>query len=485
MKKSGRGGDIPGVGLLCARLSAMIGFTSLPPPEVHEGVPMNGSRPRTKKRRGHYGTLLLAGLALWGLLSVHTLLAQGKGPVLVIDVEDAISPGSTSYVNYGLEEARKRGAQLLVIRLDTPGGLVSSTRAIVKAIFASEIPVAVFVAPGGARAASAGTFITMSAHIAAMAPGTNIGAASPVGGGGSQIQGDMRKKAMNDVAAFARSVAIRTGRNAEWAESAVREAISVDEAEALKLKVIDLVAVNVKSLLLALDGRKVKLASGQEITLSIRGAQMVALERTWRDKVLSLLSDPNIAYILMLLGMYGLFFELSNPGNILPGVVGAISILLALYAMKVLPINYVGLLLMGLAVIMFLLEIKVVSYGGLTISGVVAMTLGSVMLIDSPEPYLQISLTVILPAVAGTAIFFVWIVGLGFRVQQTRPVSGVEGMIDQIGVVRSAGDEQMKIFVRGELWTADSDEAIQQGEKVRVVAIDGLRLHVSREDGQK
>ena len=437
-----------------------------------------------KKSRWIHGAIFLAGAALLGLLSTHSILAQSAKPVLVIDVEDAISPGSTSYVNYGLEEASRRGAQLLVIRLDTPGGLVSSTRALVKAIFASEIPVAVFVAPGGARAASAGTFITMSAHIAAMAPGTNIGAASPVGGGGSQIQGDMRKKAMNDVAAFARSVATRTGRNAEWAESAVREAISVDETEALKLKVIDLVAVDLKSLLLALDGRKIKLASGQEVVLATRGAQVVILERTWRDQVLSLLSDPNIAYILMLLGMYGLFFELSNPGNILPGVVGAISLLLALYAMKVLPVNYVGLLLMGVAVIMFLLEIKVVSYGGLTIGGIVAMTLGSVMLIDSPEPYLQISLTVILPAVAGTALFFVWIVGLGFRVQQTRPVSGVEGMLDLVGVVRSTDERQMKVFVHGEIWTADSDEPLEPGAKIRVVSIDGLRLRVAKEGEQ-
>ena len=437
-----------------------------------------------------YAGLIASAALLWALAphptSAQGVSAQSAGPVVVIEVEDAVSPGSTSFVDYGLDEARKRGAQLLIIRLDTPGGLVSSTRAIVKSIFASPVPVAVFVAPGGAQAASAGTFITMSAHIAAMAPGTNIGAASPVGGGGSQIKGDMRKKVMNDVAAFARSVATRTGRNAEWAESAVREAVSVDESEALRLKVIDLVAVDIKSLLLALDGRKIKLVSGQEVTLRTRGAETITLARTWRDQVLSLLSNPNIAYILMLLGMYGLFFELSNPGSILPGVVGGISLLLALYAMKVLPINYVGLLLMGLALILFLLEIKVVSYGGLTIGGIVAMTLGSVMLIDSPEPYLQISLTVILPAVAGTAMFFMWIVGLGFRAQQGAPVSGSEGMLDQIGVVRSSEGEsgQMKIFVRGEIWTVDSEESLHPGEKVRVISIDGLKLRVAKEGQQ-
>lgn len=410
--------------------------------------------------------------------------AESSKPVVVIDVVDAISPGSTSFVQYGIDEARRRGAQLLVIRLDTPGGLVSSTREIVKAIFGSEIPVAVFVAPGGARAASAGTFITMSAHIAAMAPGTNIGAASPVAGGGNQIEGDMRKKAMNDVAAFARSVASRTGRNAEWAESAVREAVSVDEAEALRLKVIDLVAADVNALLLAVNGRKVRLATGQERILQTRDAQQIALSRTWRDQVLSLLSDPNIAYILMLLGMYGLFFELSNPGSILPGVVGAISLLLAMYAMKVLPINYVGLLLIVLAVILFLLEIKVVSYGGLTIGGIVAMTIGSVMLVDSPDPVLQISLKVILPAVAGTAMFFVWIVGLGFRAQQRQPVSGQEGMLGETGVVRAAGKngEPAKVFVHGEIWLADSDEPLEPGERIRVVSMKGLRLHVAKED---
>ncbi len=452
--------------------------------------PMARKRLSSRLARGRvyiYAGLIASAALLWALAphstSAQGVSAQGAKPVVVIEVEDAVSPGSTSFVNYGLDEARKRGAQLLIIRLDTPGGLVSSTRAIVKAIFASPVPVAVFVAPGGAQAASAGTFITMSAHIAAMAPGTNIGAASPVGGGGSQIKGDMRKKAMNDVAAFARSIATRTGRNAEWAESAVREAVSVDESEALRLKVIDLVAVDIESLLLAVDGRKIKLASGQEVTLRTRGAETIVLDRTWRDQVLSLLSNPNIAYILMMLGMYGLFFELSNPGSILPGVVGGISLLLALYAMKVLPINYVGLLLMGLALILFLLEIKVVSYGGLTIGGIVAMTLGSVMLIDSPEPYLQISLKVILPAVAGTAMFFMWIVGLGFRAQQGAPVSGSEGMMDQIGVVRSSGGEmgQMKIFVRGEIWTADSEEPLQPGEKVRVVSIDGLKLRVAKE----
>ncbi len=436
--------------------------------------------------RGRFLSYFTCALIGFILLAAQALPigAQSAKPVVVIDVVDAISPGSTSFVQHGIDEARERGAQLLVIRLDTPGGLVSSTREIVKAIFGSEIPVAVFVAPGGARAASAGTFITMSAHIAAMAPGTNIGAASPVAGGGNQIEGDMRKKAMNDVAAFARSVATRTGRNAEWAESAVREAVSVDEAEALRLKVIDLVAADVGALLLAIDGRKVKLATGQERVLHTRGAQQIALSQTWRDQVLSLLSDPNIAYILMLLGMYGLFFELSNPGSILPGVVGAISLLLAMYAMKVLPINYVGLLLIGLAVILFLLEIKVVSYGGLTIGGIVAMTLGSVMLVDSPDPVLQISLKVILPAVAGTAMFFVWIVGLGFRAQQTRPVSGLEGMMGETGVVRAAGENggPVKVFVHGEIWLADSDEPLEPGQKIRVVSMKGLRLHVAKED---
>lgn len=428
----------------------------------------------------------------FGLLLAAGLLAASSGrgaepvrlsgPVLILEVADAVSPGSAEYIEYGIAEAGRLGAQLLLIRLDTPGGLVTSTRDIVKAIFSSEVPVAVFVAPGGARAASAGTFITMSGHIAAMAPGTNIGAASPVSGGGGQIEGDMRKKAMNDVAAFARAVASRTGRNTEWAESAVREAVSVDEKEALRLKVIDLVAVDVQALLLAVDGRRVKLASGREVVLSTRGAGKVFLGQSWRQRVLTLLSDPNIAYILMLLGMYGLFFELSNPGGILPGVVGAISLLLSLYALKVLPVNYVGLLLILLAVVLFVLEIKVVSYGGLTIGGITAMTIGSVMLIDSPEPYLQISLKVILPAVAGTALFFVWIVGLGFRAQQRPPVSGGEGMIGQVGVVRAGTEDgrPAKIFVRGEIWLADADEPLQLGEKVRVVSLEGLRLRVSK-----
>ena len=430
-------------------------------------------------RAAVFGLLMAAGLlgASFGRGAEPSNLS---GPVLILEVADAISPGTADYIENGLAEAKKRGAQLVVIRLDTPGGLVTSTRDIVKAIFSSEIPVAVFVGPGGAHAASAGTFITMSAHIAAMAPGTNIGSASPVAGGGNQIEGDARKKAMNDVAAFARAVADRTGRNAEWAESAVREAVSVNEAEALRLKVIDLVAADVRALLLAVNGRTVKLSTGREVVLSTRGAEQITLAPNWRQRVLTLLSDPNIAYILMLLGMYGLFFELSNPGGILPGVVGAISLLLSFYALKVLPVNYVGLLLIVLAIILFILEIKVVSYGGLTLGGIAAMTIGSVMLIDSPEPYLQISLTVILPAVAGTALFFVWIIGLGFRAQQLRPVTGGEGMIGQTGVVRaSAADgKPAKIFVHGEIWLADSDEPLQPGERVRVTSLEGLRLRV-------
>ncbi|MEK6709247.1 MAG: nodulation protein NfeD [Nitrospinota bacterium] len=436
-----------------------------------------GSRPRAVLA----GLLLGAGL-LGASLGRSAEPERLSGPVVLIEVADAISPGSAEYIEYGLAEASLRGAQLLLIRLDTPGGLVTSTRDIVKAIFSSEVPVAVFVAPGGAHAASAGTFITMSAHIAAMAPGTNIGAASPVAGGGEQIEGDARKKAMNDVAAFALAVASRMGRNTEWAESAVREAVSVDEREALRLKVIDLVAVDARALLLAVDGRRVKLASGREVALSTRGAQVIPLAKSWRQRVLTMLSDPNIAYILMLLGMYGLFFELSNPGAVLPGVVGAISLLLSLYALKVLPVNYAGLLLILLAVVLFLLEIKVVSYGGLTMGGVAAMTIGSLMLIDSPDPYLQISLNVILPAVAGTALFFVWIVGMGFRAQQRRPISGGEGMVGQVGVVSAGGEDgkPAKIFVRGEIWLADAGEPLRPGEKVRVDSLEGLRLRVTK-----
>ncbi len=440
---------------------------------------------RIFRRKVHLA--FLSSLVVLGIVLTlyHAVASQNTPPVVVLDVADAISPGTSEYIAFGIEEATRRKAQLLVIRLDTPGGLVTSTRDIVQAIFGSNVPVAVYVAPGGARAASAGTFITMSAHIAAMAPGTNIGAASPVSGGGKQIQGDMRKKAMNDVAAFARAVALRTGRNTEWAESAVREAISVDEAEALKQKVIDLVVTDVRSLLLAVHGKKIKIEGGTTVTLSTKGAQQITLERSLRQKVLTLLSDPNIAYILMLLGMYGLFFELSNPGSILPGVVGAISLLLALYALKVLPVNYVGLLLMGLAIIMFLLEIKVVSYGGLTIGGIIAMTIGSVMLIDSPDPYLQISLKVILPAVAGTAMFFVWLVGMGFRAQRVRPVSGSEGMLDQSGVVSALLREgsSAQVRVHGEIWLADSKEPLAIGDKVRVVWVEGLRLRVEKEGG--
>ncbi|MFQ5896447.1 MAG: nodulation protein NfeD, partial [Nitrospinota bacterium] len=278
----------------------------------------------------------------------------------------------------------------------------------------------------------------------------------------------------------------RRERNADWAERAVRESISADEREAAKLNVVDLVAIDIQGLILAVDGREVK-TTVAKVKLETRGGELVRFGIGFRQKVLSLLGNPNIAYLLMLLGFYGLFFELANPGAIFPGIVGGISLILGFYALQVLPINYAGLLLILLGLLFFLLEIKVPSYGALTIGGVIAMTLGSIMLIDSPAPYLRISLTVIIPAVAGTAAFFVLLIGMGIRAQHRQPVTGHEGLVNARGVVRTVVQPERpgKVFIHGELWDAEGTEAIPSGESVRVVAVEGLRLRVQREEGSK
>jgi len=378
----------------------------------------------------------------------------------------------------GLGEAGRLGAQLMVIRLDTPGGLVTSTRDIVKAIFSSEVPVAVFVAPGGARAASAGTFITMSAHIAAMAPGTNIGAAHPVSVGG-QMDKEMSKKVTNDAAAYMRTIAEKRRRNVQWAEDAVRKSVSATEKEALRLGVIDLISESLDDLLKAVDGRQVQTAK-RKLTLHTKEATVRTVEMTLRDKILKIISDPTIAYILLLLGLAGLYFELSNPGAILPGVLGAIFLILAFWAFQTLPINYAGLLLILLAIVFFILEIKVVSHGLLTIGGIASFILGSLMLVQSPAPFLRISLWAILGAAAATTAFFALVAGMGIKALKRRPTTGWEALIGEVGVARTPLHPDGQVFIQGELWSASCEEGAEVGEKVRVVAVEGLKLHVTK-----
>jgi membrane-bound serine protease (ClpP class) len=422
--------------------------------------------------------LLLAGLSLWLPPFTH----GADGSVDVYPVDGIINPVVVEYMLESIRQSEEEQATAVVFQLDTPGGLVSSTRLIVKALLNTDIPVVVYVSPSGARAASAGTFITMAGHIAAMAPGTNIGAAHPVSGSGEDIEGDMRKKAENDIAAFARSIADQRGRNADWAEAAVRESVSITETQALEQNVIDIVAEDVPALLHQLDGRKVSV-SGTEVTLRTAGAIVRYREMTWRQQVLAVLSHPQIALMLISLGSLGLMIELYNPGLIFPGVIGAISLLLAFYSMQMLPINYSGLALIGLALIMFILETQVPSFGMLTVGGVIAMLLGSLMLIDSPEEFLRIPLTTILVVVGTTSALFIFIIGAATRTLSRQPVTGQEGMIGLRGTVTRRIDPTGPpgtVSLQGSLWIARSDTPIEAGETIQVVAVDGIKLTVAK-----
>ena len=411
----------------------------------------------------------------------------GTGAANHIDVhtvEGVISPVVVEYMLEGLERAHTENATAVVFQLDTPGGLVESTRLIVKALLNAEVPVVVYVAPSGARAASAGTFITMAGHIAAMAPGTNIGAAHPVSGEGKDIEGDMRKKAENDLAAFARSIADKRGRNADWAEEAVRESVSITETAALEKHVIDLIAEDVPTLLARLDGRTITLA-GKETTLRTAAATVRYRQMSWRQQVLAVISHPQFALMLLSLGSLGLLIELYNPGLIFPGVIGAISLLLAFYSLQTLPINYAGLLLIGLGLLLFILEIKVTSLGMLTIGGIVSMFLGSLMLVDSPEEYLRIPLATIFLVVGMTAAVFTFMVGAAVRSVRRQPVSGIEGMMGEVGTVKHRLAPLGTVFVHGTLWSAQSATPLEVGDTVRVIGVEGLKLTVEKVTEEK
>jgi membrane-bound serine protease (ClpP class) len=410
--------------------------------------------------------------------------ARAAEPVAMIDLDGAITPVTARLLTAAIERAQAERMQALIVRLNTPGGLERSMRSMAQTILNAQIPVIVYVAPTGARAASAGVFITMAAHVAAMAPATNIGAAHPVTIGGGDTGKEMGKKIENDAAAFARSLAAERGRNVEWAEKAVRASVSVTEREAVKLKVVDLIADSVPDLLTKVDGRTVKTARGP-VTLATRDAAVRLIEVRFRDRFLALITDPNIAYILMMVGMLGIFFELQNPGVVLPGVIGGISLILAFFAFQSLPINWAGVLLILFGVALLIAEIKIVSHGVLTAGGVVAMVLGSFMLYDAPEVGFRVSWTVILPTVGATAGLVVWAVSAGMRAMMKSPVTGAAGMIGRVVVARSALGPEGQVQVDGEIWRAVSEGgAIPAGEKVRVMAVDGLTLKVSRAGDQ-
>lgn len=406
-----------------------------------------------------------------------------KSEVLVITVNGVINPVAAEYIGKSIKKASEMNAEALVIELDTPGGLDTSMRSIVKDIIGSNVPVVIYVSPSGARSASAGVFITMAAHVAAMSPGTNIGAAHPVAIG-EKMDKTIAEKATNDAAAYIKSIAEQRGRNMKWAEDAVRKSVSATETEALKNNIIDLVANDLNSLLLEIDGKKVKTAYGEK-TLRTSGAKTVRHEIGLRHKILNLISDPNVAYILMMLGFYGLFFELTNPGAIFPGVIGGICLVLAFYSFQTLPVNYAGVLLIIIGLIMFILEVKVTSYGMLTVGGIISIILGSLMLFDSPLPFFKVSLSVIIPAAVVTALFFGLTFRLAYNAYKRKPVTGSEGLIGSEGIAKTdiTPDGGMTV-VHGEYWSAYSDGVIHKDEKVVVESVKGLKVKVRKTGGE-
>ena len=417
--------------------------------------------------------LVCCGLWVW-----CAAVTTGADAVITVhQVEGIINPVVVEYMTDSIRRAEEARAVAVIFQLDTPGGLVDSTREIVKALLNANVPTVLYVAPSGARAASAGTFITMAAHIAAMAPGTNIGAAHPVSGEGKDIEGDMRQKAENDLAAFARSIAEKRQRNVEWAEKAVRESVALTESEARAQRVVDVIAEDIPDLVQQLNGRQVTLVR-ETVTLHTAGATVRVQQMTWRQRLLAALSHPQIALMLLSLGSIGLLVELYNPGLIFPGVVGALALLLAFYSLQTLPINYTGLLLIGLGMVMFILEIKVTSFGMLFLGGIVAMSLGALMLIDSPEEYLRIPISTIVLVVGTTAGLFLFVVGATVRNLRRTPVSGREGLLGAVGTVKARIDPVGTVFVQGTLWSARSTVPIEIDGTVRVVGVEGLRLTV-------
>ncbi|MCX2727466.1 nodulation protein NfeD [Thermomicrobium sp. 4228-Ro] len=427
----------------------------------------------------------IVALAIWlfGLSLLAQQTAAAGERVYLLEVDGAITPVMADYVARGIDAAVANGAEAVVIRLDTPGGLSSAMDDIVQDILQSPIPVIVYVAPQGARAASAGVFITYAAHIAAMAPATNIGSASPVliGQDGQPTQTDdtMQRKLVNDAVAKIRSLAERHGRNADWAEQAVREAVNITADEAAALGVVDLVAPSLDALLDAVDGRTVSTSAGS-VTLRTRDAEIVTVDMTVLERFFQILSDPNIAYILLSLGMLGIFFELANPGSILPGVLGGILLLLGLYALGTLDVNWTGVLLMAFAFLLFLIDLYVPTHGVLTLGGIVSFALGSLLLLQSPaNPAFQLSRAVVIAVTGTVAAVFLVLVYLVARAHARRPATGKEALIGARAVARRALEPEGMVFVEGELWRARSlSGPIPAGQAVRVVGVEGLVLLV-------
>ncbi|MCR4395755.1 MAG: nodulation protein NfeD [Candidatus Saccharicenans sp.] len=422
----------------------------------------------------------------WLLFLLIFLAAGNQLParILTVTINAPIHPVTAEIILKTLEKAREEQARLLIIKLNTPGGLDSSMREIIEGIVNSPVPVVAYVSPAGARAASAGFFIAVACDVFAMAPGTSTGAAHPVSigpTGESQPDKTMEEKVTHDAAAYIRTLAEKRGRNVKMAEDAVRQSLSYTEQEALKGRVIDLVVNSESELIQALNGRQLRRFDGRLEELKLTDEELLEVPLTFRQKLLMAIANPNLAYILLMIGLLGLYFEFANPGAILPGVLGGISLLLAFFSFQILPVNYVGLLLIILGTVLFVLEVKVHSYGALTMGGIVSLLLGSIMLIRSPIPELRPSLKYIIPVALGVSLVFIFLVYLVIKAHTKRTITGREGMVGEIGRALTSFDQQGKVFVHGEIWWAVADEPINRGDRIQVLEVkNNLTLKVKK-----
>ena len=435
---------------------------------------------RRRLRPGVWWALLLFGIVCAAVSAGGAAPEPGTGShVNLIVIDGGINPAVNDYIRESIQRAHQGNARALIIQLDTPGGLLSSTRSIVKEMLGAPLPIIVYVGPSGAGAGSAGVFITMAANIAAMAPGTNIGAAHPVAGGGQEVKGVMGEKLENFTASFSETIAQRRGRNTDFAIQAVRRSISITDKEALEKNVIDIIATDVSDLLKQANGREVDVGSVKR-TLDFDGVSILHFEMGLKQKVINILADPNIAYLLMMAGILGLYMEFSNPGALFPGIAGGIALLLALASFQVLPINYAGLLLIGLGLCLLVAEAFVPSFGILGISGVVSLGLGSLLLFNVQGSDLAVDGSIVLAAVGTLSAFVLVVTFLVVRSQRRKATLGYGGLIGEVGEVRDRLDRRGKVFVHGEVWNAEGAERLEAGDRVEVVGYDGMMLKVKR-----
>jgi membrane-bound serine protease (ClpP class) len=426
-------------------------------------------------KKGH---IFLGSLAILFL----TIISVQAKEVYVIRINGAINPPIAGFIKESIEKTQEKGGEALVISLDTPGGLDTSMREIIKNIMDASVPVIVYVSPSGARAASAGSIILMASHIAAMAPGTNVGAAHPVSIGQDKPDKTMMKKVENDAVAYSRSIAMKKGRNVEWAEKAVVESASITAKDALDKNVIDVVANSMDELLTKIDGKTVETRTGK-VTLKTKGIKTQEIDMPFKYQFLSYLSDPNVAYLLMMLGIIGILFEVYSPGAIFPGVAGGISIILALYAFQTIPISFAGVSLILLGIIFFILELKIISHGALGIAGVISIVIGSIMLIDDPSGVLALSWKSIITVAVSLGLFIFGVLGYAVKAQMAKVKTGMEGLIGEIGVVKTDIIGKGKVSVHGELWEAKSNEPIKSGEEVIIIGVERLVIEVKKKEG--